>query len=117
MIPCKVFVVYPSANPPRAYETALKWKQMGYQVGVYFDTGVAGDSGAYHEWRGPYEGYWATCNWMANMLVNGQEQAQIIIYAADDIEPDTTKTCQEIGAAYLEKYPDLYGVMQPTGDR
>ena len=114
---CKVFVVFPSANPIRATETTMKWRQMGYQVGVYFDTGTVADTGAYREWRGPYEGYWATCNWMAHMLVNGQEQAQVVIFAADDIEPDSKHTCAEIADAYLDKFPSLYGVMQPTGDK
>lgn len=117
MIPCKVFVVFPSANPPRAYDTVLKWKQMGYQACVYLDTATAGDTGAYHEWRGPYNGYWDACNWMAHQLVNGQEKAQIVIFGADDIEPDANKTCAEIANEYMQRFPDLYGVMQPTGDR
>jgi hypothetical protein len=54
---------------------------------------------------------------MAKMLVNGQEQAQVVIFSADDIEPDPKHTCQEIASAYLDKYPGLYGIMQPTGDK
>jgi hypothetical protein len=114
---CKTFVVFPSAYPTRAAAAVEKWKAMGYQAGVYFNTGTQGDSGAYHEWRGPYEGYWNACNWMAKMLVNGQEQAQIVIFAADDIEPDPKKTCQEISNEFIEHFPDLFGVMQPCGDR
>lgn len=113
----KTFVVFPSASPPRAAACVAKWRSMGYQTAVYLDTGTSGDTGAYREWRGPYKGYWNACNWMAKTLVNGQEQATIVIFAADDIEPDVTKTCQEISSEFIDHFADTFGVMQPCGDK
>lgn len=117
MNPSKTFVVFPSASTSRARAAVEKWKAMGYLTGVYRDIGTTETCGSFLEWRGPYNGYWDACNHMANILVNGQEQATIVIFAADDIDPDPDRTCQELSSEFIDRFPDYFGVMQPCGDR
>lgn len=113
----KVFVVFPSASPTRAAESVEKWRYMGYQTGVYFNYGTQEACGAHKVWFGPYEGYWNACNYMAHIVVAGEEKATICIFASDDIDPDPKYTAHEIGDQFLEHFPDTFGVMQPCGDR
>jgi hypothetical protein len=40
----------------------------------------------------------------------------ICVIGGDDISPDPSHPASEIAASFLKRFPDLYGVMQPTGD-
>lgn len=113
----KTFVVFPSASPSRAATAVEKWRDMGYQAAVYFNPGTPENCGAYQVWHGAYKGYWDACNYMAHNLVNGSEQAQIVIFAADDIDPDPNHPMSEIAGEFAERFPDFFGVMQPCGDK
>ena len=115
--PCKVFVVFPSVYPTRAAKSVEKWRAMGYQTGVYLNSTTQGDSGAHKEWRGPYNGYWDACNFMARILTQGEESTGIVVYASDDIDPDPTHTADELSAQFVGHFPNYFGVMQPCGDK
>jgi len=107
----KVAYVCPSCNPVRAKRTFAKWKAMGYGTAVLLDAGMK-DSGADLEtWTDDYRGYWAECNALCRLI-----EADIIVLGGDDIDPDPNHRADEIAAEFIKHFPNLFGVMQPTGD-
>lgn len=110
-----VWVAMPCYDVHKAAMAKRKWQSRGYKVAFFFDVdreSVDADK-TYH---GKYGGYWNACNQMAKDLV-AKEGADIVVFAADDIDPDQSKTADEIGREFLERFPDgALGVMQPCGD-
>jgi len=41
----------------------------------------------------------------------------IVVVAGDDLYPDPNHLAEEIGSEFLERFPNTFGVMQPTGDK
>lgn len=105
------FYIFPSANPAAAAICCAAWKAGGYRVAVAVDdtSDVPGADlvlrGA--PWRGYYEAIRRLC-----LAVD----SEIVICGGDDISPDPNHSPAEIAADFLNEYPDLYGIMQPTGD-
>lgn len=109
-----VWVCFPSVDVHKASMAKRKWQSRGYKVALFFDAdreSVEAD----RVFFGRYQGYWNACNLMARDLV-ASESADIVVFAADDIDPDPNHTAQEIAAQFKEKFPDTFGVMQPAGD-
>ena len=52
----------------------------------------------------------------ANILCQ-RVPADIVVVVGDDLYPDPNTTAQQVGEEMLSRFPDLYGVVQPTGDR
>ena len=108
-----VYVCFPSADVSRAAIAKKKWQSKGYKVSLFFDTdreSIDADSVVF----GDYKGYWNACNKLAaGSFAKG---ADVVVFAADDIDPDPNHSAQKIAAEYLAKYPDGFGVMQPAGD-
>ena len=119
-----VYVVFPTANYPRATATLEKWRDMGYHCAVHVDEpyGLLREvdiniNGLVMSYSQPYEGYWASCNKVVSFLMDAMDDNLIVVLAADDMDPDPNKTAREIGREYFERFPDGEGLMQPTGDK
>lgn len=109
-----IWVCYPTANISRAVAARERWNAQGYQVAMYFNVGAASCDAdyAYHD---QYRGYWHACNQLARILFY-ERQADLVVYAADDIEPEKKHSAEMIGREYFKRFPDGLGVMQPCGD-
>lgn len=110
----KVFVLMPTACAPHTDATVAKWKAKGYAMATFQDPGSRDVEGVDVVVRAPYPGVWNACNALAQMALS--LGADVCLFAGDDMDPDPNHTAQEIGAQYLERFPDGYGVMQPCGD-
>jgi len=111
--PC-VYVAFPSATVEKARAACDAWRARGYRSAVFLNEGLSG-SGADLEMTGaPYPGYWGSCNRLARRAV--ELGAEIVVLAADDMDPDPKLAAAEIGRQFLERFPDGFGVMQPCGD-
>ena len=106
----------PSASLAAARKSLPAWKALGYRVVVLIDAAkyreyesLADISVPTHEYRG-YP--WA----FSYLLRRGiHRECDIIIAGSDDIWPDRHDP-QEIASELFRRFPDGFGVMQPTGD-
>jgi hypothetical protein len=112
----EIWYVIPSANPPRAAQCLQLWKSKGYKVACALDAGMPPVLADRLSFVNPYPGYFSTVNQMAKNVLETTD-ADIIITGGDDMYPDQRFTAAEIGVNFTDHFPDLYGVMQPTGDK
>lgn len=114
-----VWYCIPSARPDGG--TVKLWLEAGYQVAVQRDYG-APELEWPEEWDAlrafirPYLGYAEAVNFLAQLVLAEHPLTKIIIIGGDDIEPPRQDPAQLV-KEFQERFPDLYGVMQPTGDR
>lgn len=111
-----VRVLMPVAKQERAQAAADIWLKAGYGMVFYQD---AGTSEFVKHARagtliGPYHGFWRAINLMAQHAFD--DHADLVLFAGDDMEPDPKKHPHEIAEEYLHRFPDGFGVMQPSGD-
>jgi len=121
----QVWVAFPSCNAERAAVCCAAWIDAGYHTCVTVDdqatadmvSNKMGDHGWPHVLRivSPYPGYWRSQNEMARLLVE-KHDAEVVICGADDIYPDERANARELHAEFVAEFPDLFGIMQPTGD-
>ncbi len=107
----EVWAVWPSAKPKEAEANALRWKAARYKTAVLidnrkyipknFDKVIVG-----YEWGGYPNAVNQLCK---------EVNADIIIDAADDIYPSTIPV-EELAERFRKRFPDLFGIVQPTGD-
>jgi hypothetical protein len=115
MPPLRIFYAIPSANPGRAQETLRRWKERGYQTAVLLDPGAPKIEADFVTWAVPsYPGYFPAMNDLTRVL---QPLADIVVFGGDDMFPDPTQDAQQIGAKFVERFPDFLGVLQPIGDQ
>ena len=111
-----IWYAIPSANPGRCSASFKAWKQRGYMCCCLLDKPDHEVPEADLVVRvQPYPGYFTSVNRMAQRLVR-EHAADIVVTGGDDMWPDPNHTAEEIGQQFMEKFPDGYGVMQPTGD-
>jgi 2-polyprenyl-3-methyl-5-hydroxy-6-metoxy-1,4-benzoquinol methylase len=91
-----------------------RWQALGYKVALLTNPplnarGLGADRVVEQEqWRGfPVA---------ANLLCH-EVPGDIVVVVGDDVLPDPDFSAQVLGHAFLEAFPDSFGVMQPTGDR
>jgi len=116
-----IWVAFPSANIDRANQASALWRARGYRVAILTDSNATPDCDLLICGPRPYRGYWGSCNRLCSILTSratapGGIVADIVVLAADDIEPDQTREAREIGEEFKLHFPDLFGVMQPSGD-
>lgn len=113
----EIWYAIPSANPSRAQECLEQWQAHGCRTAVALNKGMPQlQTADLHMWMDPYPGYFPTVNQMC-MRILEEHSADIIITGGDDMYPSSAHTAQQIGKEFFERFPTLYGVMQPTGDR
>lgn len=118
-----VWVCFPTANDKRAEEAILKWDDMGYETIILgndnidpLDRAIMFSKANY--FHNEYKGYWWACNLLVDSVFDwGYKQADLVVLAADDMDPDPNKTAQELANEYFERFPEGEGLMQPCGDR
>jgi hypothetical protein len=92
-----------------------RWHALDYHVAVlvnppysYTDLPDADRVIVQEEWRGfPIA---------ANVLC-AEVPGDVVVVVGDDLYPIPHSTAQQIRREFLERFPDSFGVMQPTGDK
>jgi hypothetical protein len=110
----EVWAVLPSANPAKAAATAKAWAARGYRT-AFLLNGPAVDAPLEADLvvrDATYPGWGNSINRLARLV-----DAPIVVGIGDDMLPDATLTAGEIAAQFIDRFPDTFGVMQPTGDR
>lgn len=110
----EVWFAIPSANPDNCRARLPVWRDMGYRIAVLQNWRRAEIPADIVVWSDSYPGWPGSVNLLCREIV--PKSAPIIVTGGDDMLPDPTMTAQEIAAQFLERFPDTFGVMQPTGD-
>jgi len=104
----------PSANSTNAARCVPAWRDMGYRVAILQDrTPICVPCDA-RLVRTSYPGWAASINSLCREVV--PDSCPVVVGGADDMYPDPSFRAQEIAGQFLERFPDTFGVMQPTGD-
>jgi hypothetical protein len=112
----RVAVVFPSCNPERAATATERWAAQGYEVLILVEPAFAcAPAGARIFLVHTYPGYFTACNFLARAAL--EDGCEIVVCIGDDMDPDPKLRAAEIGARFLERFPDGFGVMQPIGDK
>lgn len=114
-----VIALFPSCNIVRAKTALDRWRARGYLVGVWVEEKLALPP---REEFAPdilvvapsYPGYWQAANHLIKLA--DRAGAEIVIPIGDDMDPDPKQDAQEIARRFRDRFPDGFGVMQPTGD-
>ena len=113
MTPLVAYCVMPTAMAGHVPETLDKWKARGYRLALFADLGKSAPR-ADILITAKYPGVWNACNAAAKAAF--ALDADVCVFAGDDMDPDPNFTAQEIAAQYLERFPSGFGLMQPCGD-
>jgi len=105
----------PTAQADHAQDTIDKWIARGYKIAVFVDHGPVRIHSCDVIVNGTYRGVWDAINRLSHTIFD-YHKCDVQVYAGDDMDPDPRLTASEIGAEYLRKFPDGFGVMQPCGD-
>lgn len=93
--------------------TATEWRGQGYRVAVLFDDErPPSDAFDMVVCGGAWRGFPIAVNRLCREV-----GGDVVVVAGDDVSPDKHKTGPEIAAEFLQRFPDTFGVMSPTGDR
>ncbi len=114
-----IYVVFPSASESRCAKAVEAWTAMGYKVGVLTDKvgfRVPEEVSIRINVATGYPGYWRSCNWLVTLAYERWD-ATVVVCAADDMLPDPDKNAAVLAAEFHERFPDGYGIMQPTGHK
>lgn len=122
----EVWFALPVADVKMAINHFPAWKKMGYKIAILTDEytvsqhkikprtlDICGLIDFSHHVE-KYEGWPKSANLLCSLL----PQADIVITGGADMTPDPKKDAQTIAQEFLDHFgPDLFGIMQPTGDR
>ena len=109
----EVWACFPTVHLKETNEIASLWKEYGYKVAVFVNPPFA-----YSKLKVDkvfIQNKWEGFGVAANILCHGVP-GDVVVLIGDDILPHPGRTAQEIGEEFKERFPDLFGVMQPTGD-
>ena len=113
VMPPEIWAIWPSANPELADAAAKLWKEAGYKTAVLIDKGVEAPQEPHRtiiggEWKGFPDAINRLCR---------EVPGEVVVCIGDDIHPPQEETPAVIYDKFRERFPDWFGVMQPTGDR
>lgn len=119
MTPGSVWFAVPTIDPPRASATFARWRARGYKTAAFVDAGETRRPDADLVITGGYTGYAAAINALAAALFHpvGCEPPEAMVIGGDDHDPDPKHTAAEMLVIFRGRFPHLFGVMQPTGDK
>ena len=108
-----MLVIWPSVNKVLSRQKCELWREKGYKTCVIVDGHPDPDFGADYVVGVPkWEGYASACNAAAGMF-----KSDVYVFAADDIYPDPEHDAGVLELRFKIRFPGLYGVAQPTGDK
>ena len=112
----QIWYAIPSANVERATRCFASWRARGFRTAVLLDPGAEAPPNAHLVLRpDTYRGYFASINQLAAVIAR-QHKTDIVIAGGDDMFPDPRFTAEELARQFFARFPDGFGVMQPTGD-
>ena len=111
----EVWAIWPSVNSHLAGTTLRKWRAAGYRTAILIDRGKIWESETAPD-KIIYGGKWQGFPHAINNLCH-QTPGDVVVCAGDDIYPSQEESPIMIREKFLERFPDSFGVMQPTGDR
>lgn len=92
-----VWLCMPSKRPPEEVEPILNlWREQGYKIAVQRDPGDVATLYANVVFSRPYSGYSEAVNYIASQVLMMESDADWIVCAGDDTEPDANHTAEEI---------------------
>lgn len=110
-----IWTVWPTVHKEQTNKMIDVWHEKGYGVGVLVNLPMTNDMFEKADVvivQNQWEGFPVAVNLLCENVFG-----DIVVVAGDDIYPDPDKTADEIAEIFLEKFPDTFGVMQPTGDK
>lgn len=116
MNPLEVWYAIPSASAANCARTLPEWRARGYRIALLQDRDKRFDAPA-EVIVAPFErypGYGRAINHLIHEVVPAG--APIVVTGGDDMYPDMAHSAAEIAEQFLARFPDTFGVMQPTGD-
>ena len=87
---------------------------MGYRTAAWVDPGkppVCVD----YLLRAPYRGYAEAVNVLSRRILEMDRDCIAVVTGGDDIHPDTRTRVGIIAESFRQRWPDLFGIMQPRG--
>jgi len=109
-----IWAVWPTVSVKRSRSLIGKWQDMGYDVAVLVNPPLQHTDFLEADWV-IVQQEWKGFPTAANILCR-EVPGDVVVVVGDDVYPEPKKTTQEIGQDFLQRFPDLLGVMQPTGD-
>lgn len=110
----EVWYAIPSANPEKCRRTLPVWRDMGYKVAVLQNWRKGDIPADLVVWSDHYPGWPGSINQLCREAV--PKSAHVVVSGGDDMLPDPNLTAQEIAEQFFDRFPNGFGVMQPTGD-
>jgi hypothetical protein len=109
-----VWLAIPSASVERCCASLPAWRERGYRIAVLQNRERGDIPADVVVWRDAYPGWAASVNLLCRTVVPGD--APVVVTGGDDMLPDPDHSAGELLTQFLERFPDTFGVMQPTGD-
>lgn len=111
-----IFYCIPTAKSPDDPSSTIPlWRERGYRVAAYRDTGMREVSADLNIF-GEYKGYAHAVNQLSRIILETYPAVNWIITGGDDVKPDPNMDPLTIAQQCEEHFGGTYGVMQPTGD-
>lgn len=112
----KVCYLLPSANERLARVYLPQWLAAGYRVVTLQDRFKFDIPGVeVHRPFSQFLGYPASIRWLVENAL--PDDCDLVVTGGDDMAPDPNLKPATIREQFFGRFPDGYGVMQPTGDR
>ena len=109
-----VWVVWPTIHLEKTQEMIRTWHGFGYKVAILANPPFVVDHFEEAELvliQKKWKGFPTAVNLLCKAV-----PGNIVVVVGDDVYPDPYNTAQKIGKEFLKRFPDTFGVMQPTGD-
>ena len=112
----EIWYILPSASLEAANESLRQWRAMGYRVAVLIDPHGFEDYEVLADLVIAVDDYFGY-PWAINRILShpGVREAPVVVAGGDDMFPDP-KPPEKIALEFTDRFPDGFGVMQPTGD-
>ncbi len=110
-----IWVVWPTVHLDQSNKMIPIWKSFGYKVAILANPPFT--HGHFPEAdRVIVQKKWLGFPVAANILCK-EVPGNIVVVAGDDLYPDPESNAEEIGTHFLKRFPDTFGLVQPTGDK
>lgn len=111
----EVWYAIPSANVQRAEKCFDLWRVHGCKIAVAINKGDPAPRADLVLELDPYPGYFTAVNLLSQAILR-EHNPDIVITGGDDMYPDPRYRADVLAEEFFLRFPDGYGVMQPTGD-